>query len=105
MNYLKFGVIDDEAELRMDDLRALDEAHAKGVLYPPCPRCRGDYQIEVVIQIDGEQIETEYITCPTCSGTGEAEMEKAERWVLDRLDEYEVSDEDEDYLKQREKIS
>lgn len=79
------------------ELRAIESS---GDLYPRCPRCGGDGQIYVYIEIDESYAgrhRGEYINCPCCSGTGEAEREKAIDWLKEEIDyKGELSEDDED---------
>lgn len=102
-----FGIIENEVEMRMQQLRKLDEEHANGELYPECPRCEGSRTVEAIVKLNGEYYQpvTEFFSCPLCSGTGEADAEKAEEWLLEIVEYENKSDEDEDYLEGREKIA
>lgn len=46
-------------------------------LYPFCPRCAGEKQIYAQFA-DGFD---DYVTCPCCLGTGEAEADKARDFI------------------------
>lgn len=58
-------------------------------LYIPCPRCEGRCQVHVYTRLPTEfrPAVGEYISCPLCGGTGEAERETARRWIEDHEDE------------------
>lgn len=104
---MTFNVVENEIELRMEQLRQLDAEYASGNLYPPCPRCDGDRTIEVITRLNGEyfppRIET--LSCPLCSATGEAEAERAEEWLLEQVEGEELSEDDENYLEERKNIA
>ena len=50
-----------------------------GELYPHCPRCDGRKMVYATIEGKGE-----YLPCPCCAGTGEADAEKAAEFIHDR---------------------
>lgn len=55
-------------------------------LYVPCPRCKGDQLISVCTDPgnDWRPSRWEYVTCPLCHGTKEADRELAEEWLADQ---------------------
>lgn len=61
---------------------------AMGELYPLCPRCKGSRTVIVCTQAgDGfRPSRSEYINCPLCHATGEAEAELAEEFILKELE-------------------
>jgi rubrerythrin len=101
-----FGIIENEEEVMMQKLRDLDEAYQGGNSYPECPRCEGDRMVEAIVKMNGPYFtpEIESFSCPLCSGTGEADAERAEEWLLNIIEEHELSDEDENYIDERKKI-
>lgn len=66
-----------------------------GELYPQCPRCKGDRQIYVytVPPTDFSRGEGEYISCPCCHGTGEADADNARAFIRDWQEREELYDE------------
>ena len=102
-----FGVIENEVEMRMEQLRELDKEYASGELYPQCPRCEGSRTVSAITQINGDfgHPTIESFDCPVCSGTGEAEAQRAQDWLIGIVEFENMSDEDEKYLDKRENIS
>jgi rubrerythrin len=101
-----FGQIENEEQVMMEKLRALDEAYQGGNSYPECPRCEGERMVEVIVKLNGSFASptTESFNCPLCSATGEADAERAEEWLLNIIEEHELSDEDQNYIDDRKKI-
>ena len=101
-----FGLIENEEEVMVEKLRDLDEAYKEGNSYPKCPRCDGDQTVEAITKMNGSFYAptVESFSCPLCSGTGEADAERAEEWLLNIIEEHELSDEDQNYIDEREKI-
>lgn len=102
-----FGVIENEVEMRMEQLRKLDKEYASGNSYPECPRCEGTRTVEAITQINGDfgHPTIEYFNCPLCSAMGEADAEKAQDWLIEIVEFENMSEEDEKYLEERENIS
>jgi len=104
---MEFGLIEDEGTLRFEQLQTLDAAYAAGNHYPECPRCEGSRTVEAITKLNGDYIQPtiESFSCPLCGGTGEADAERAEEWLLEILDDYEPEDDQEKYLDERKQIA
>lgn len=61
------------------------EQIAAGELYPLCPRCMGERTISVCTDPGGDfrPSRWEYVSCPECHATGEADAERAASYIAD----------------------
>ena len=57
-------------------------------LYVSCPRCRGNKMISVCTRPgnDFHPSRWEYVNCPLCHATGEADRENAAEWVTEQAE-------------------
>lgn len=75
---------EDEENTVLDEISALLDAVEEDEMYPECPRCKGDRQIEVIVRVAGPyDWDTEHVNCPTCGGTGEAGVRAAAAYLDD----------------------
>ena len=92
-----------EADDLFESLQAFDAAIKAGNMYPCCPRCNGSRTVSAMT-VDGQGVfrnEYEDFNCPVCGATGEACHESGVNWLLRKLDDHELDDEQEQYLEDR----
>ncbi len=58
-------------------------------LYVKCPRCRGTRHINVCTDPgnDYQPSQWEYVDCPLCHATGEADADLAREWIKSKVDD------------------
>ncbi len=85
-------------------LRDLIEAHENDRMYPTCPRCEGERQINVITSIEGGRRVYEYMSCPLCGGTGSQSPETSFEWLSNILEAEYLDDEEEAEVEAARKI-
>jgi hypothetical protein len=89
-----------------DSLKAFDAEIKNGNLYPQCPRCNGDRTVSAMTRYGHGFYRNTYeeFACPVCSGMGESCQSSGSEWLLRKLEDYELDDEQLAYLRDRKNI-